>query len=155
MWTKSPKSRIGASVGSAFGRNLFTATSMPLLGMGHDVPDGHMRLRDGNLDIEWTSRGSRAYFDGMNGTMRAMARAVGGHYWPAPLWWLNLVITVHPLGGCPMGAGPSSGVVDQWGRVFGYEGSLWIADGSIMPGPVGANPSLTIAAMADRISTKM
>ncbi len=155
VWTRSPNSRIGSSVGSAFGRNLFTATSMPLLGMGHDVPDGRMRLRDGYLDVEWTSRGSKPYFDRMNGTMRAMAKAVGGRYWPDPLWWLNLLITVHPLGGCPMGTDPSRGVVDEWGRVFGYEGNLWIADGSIMPGPVGANPSLTIAALADRMCTRI
>ena len=155
MWTKSPKSRIGSSIGSAFGRNLLTATSMPLLGMGHDVPDGRMRLRDGYLDIDWTSRGSKPYFRRMNRTMKAMAGALGGRYWPDPLWWLNLVITVHPLGGCPMGTDPSRGVVDSYGHVFGYEGSLWIADGSIMPGPIGANPSLTIAAMADRISSKM
>ena len=34
-------------------------------------------------------------------------------------------------------------------QVFGYPG-LSIADGSVLPGPVGPNPSLTIAAVADR-----
>jgi cholesterol oxidase len=58
---------------------------------------------------------------------------------------------VHPLGGCPMGADPEHGVVDSHGRVFGYPG-LYVADGSVMPGPVGANPSLTIAALADRFA---
>jgi cholesterol oxidase len=42
-------------------------------------------------------------------------------------------------------------VVDPFGRVFGHPG-LHIADGSVMPGPVGANPSLTIAALADRFA---
>ena len=46
------------------------------------------------------------------------------------------------------------GVVDAYGRVFGADG-LYVADGSIMPGPVGANPSLTIAAMAERIAAGM
>jgi cholesterol oxidase len=71
-----------------------------------------------------------------------------------PLWWLNLLVTVHPLGGCPMGAGPDRGVVDSYGRVFGYPG-LYVADGSVMPGPVGANPSLTIAALADRFADRL
>ena len=64
------------------------------------------------------------------------------------------LITVHPLGGCPMGENAHDGVVDSYGRVFGAEG-LYVADGSIMPGPVGANPSLTIAAMAERIAAAM
>jgi cholesterol oxidase len=33
--------------------------------------------------------------------------------------------------------------------VFNYPG-LYITDGSIVPGPVGPNPSLTIAAIANR-----
>ena len=56
-----------------------------------------------------------------------------------------------PLGGSPMGRHPGEGVVDSCGQVFNYPG-LYIADGSVMPGPVGANPSLTIAALADRFA---
>lgn len=149
--TKSPKTEIGTSLSGALGRNLFTATSVPLLGMGRDVPDGTMRLRGGHLDVDWTARASRPYFDRMNETMKAIGQALGGHYASNPLWWLNLLITVHPLGGCPMGEDPRHGVVDPWGGVFGYPG-LSIADGSVMPGPVGANPSLTIAGLADRFA---
>jgi cholesterol oxidase len=50
-----------------------------------------------------------------------------------------------------MAANRDEGVVDSFGEVFGHEG-LFVADGSIMPGPVGPNPSLTIAAMAERIA---
>jgi cholesterol oxidase len=64
------------------------------------------------------------------------------------------VITVHPLGGCPMGRSASEGVVDASGNVFGYPG-LYVADGSVMPGPVGPNPSLTIAALADRFADRI
>jgi cholesterol oxidase len=42
-------------------------------------------------------------------------------------------------------------VVDPLGRVFGHPG-LYVADGSVMPGTVGPNPSLTIAAVAERIA---
>jgi cholesterol oxidase len=50
-----------------------------------------------------------------------------------------------------MGRHPGEGVVDANGEVFGYPG-LYVADGSVMPGPVGANPCLTIAALADRFA---
>jgi len=53
-----------------------------------------------------------------------------------------------------MGRTAQEGVVDPYGRVFGHPG-LHIADGSVMPGPVGANPSLTIAALADRFADAM
>jgi cholesterol oxidase len=38
--------------------------------------------------------------------------------------------------------------------VFGYD-DLVIADGSVMPGPVGPNPSNTIAALAHRAADKL
>jgi cholesterol oxidase len=42
-------------------------------------------------------------------------------------------------------------VVDRDGQAFHYPG-LFVADGAAMPGPVGPNPSLTIAAFADRVA---
>jgi cholesterol oxidase len=152
--TRSPKSQVGREVAGALSKGLLTATSAPLLGMGRDVPDGDMRLRGGYLDIDWTAKASRPYFERMNDAMRQVAEAMGGRYATNPLWWLNLLITVHPLGGAPMGRHEGEGVVDPFGRVFNYPG-LSIADGSVMPGPVGANPSLTIAALADRFADRL
>jgi cholesterol oxidase len=83
--------------------------------------------------------------------MHSLAEELGADFRENPLWWLNKVITVHALGGCPMGRDEREGVVDSYGRVFNYPG-LHIADGSVMPGPVGPNPSLTIAALADRFA---
>ncbi|RMH39002.1 MAG: GMC family oxidoreductase [Deltaproteobacteria bacterium] len=57
--------------------------------------------------------------------------------------------TAHILGGCPIGAGPDDGVIDDRCRVFGYE-RLYVVDGSMIPSNLGVNPSLTIAAMAER-----
>jgi cholesterol oxidase len=48
-----------------------------------------------------------------------------------------------------MGRDQTEGVVDSYGEVFNYPG-LYVMDGSIMPGPVGPNPSMTIAAISDR-----
>ncbi|MEX2196585.1 MAG: FAD-dependent oxidoreductase [Thermoleophilaceae bacterium] len=55
----------------------------------------------------------------------------------------------HPLGGCRMAESGDLGVVDHAGRVFGYEGLLCV-DSSIVPTSLGVNPSLTIAALAER-----
>jgi choline dehydrogenase-like flavoprotein/pimeloyl-ACP methyl ester carboxylesterase len=92
---------------------------------------------------------------------------------PNPLWKLlpdsmqflvqgarGPVLTVHPLGGCPMGTSHLDGVVDHLGQVFGRPGpdggapgvheGLVVLDGSIIPGSLAANPALTIAAVARR-----
>jgi cholesterol oxidase len=83
--------------------------------------------------------------------MEAIAGTLGADFLDNPLWYLKRVISVHPLGGCPMGRDEREGVVDPYGEVFNYPG-LYIADGSVMPGPVGPNPSLTIAGLADRFA---
>ena len=71
-----------------------------------------------------------------------------------PMTRFRRVMTVHPLGGCPMGNSAEEGVVDTHGEVFNYPG-LYVVDGSVMPGPTGANPALTIAAFADRCADKI
>jgi cholesterol oxidase len=78
------------------------------------------------------------------------SRANGGSL-RIPLYWtlLRSLVTVHPLGGCRMGRDAGEGVVDHRGEVFGYPG-LFVADGSVLPRPVGRNPSMTIAALAER-----
>ncbi len=125
---------------------------LPLLGMGRDIPDGKMLIEDDQLEVNWTKRGaSAAYYDRVRARSKEVADELGADFLDNPIWLANRVITVHALGGCRMGASPSEGVVDPQGRVFNHPG-LHVADGSVMPGPVGANPSLTIAALADRFA---
>lgn len=152
--TRRHRSDLSAEIGYVLGPATMSSTSMPLLGMGRDVPDGVMKLRKGCLDIDWTTKTSQEYFSRLRTTMEGIAEALGAEFKDNFLWYLKRVITVHPLGGCPMGRHEGEGVVDQWGQAFNYPG-LYIADGSVMPGPVGANPSLTIAAFADRMSTRI
>jgi cholesterol oxidase len=134
------------------GSAVLSSTSVPLLGMGRDVPDGHLRLEDGMLESDWSIKRSSDYFTRMRDTMRGIADAWDAGFRDNALWYLNRrVITVHPLGGVPMGRDASEGVVDVHGEVFGHPG-LYVADGSIMPGPVGANPALTIGALSDRFA---
>ena len=47
-----------------------------------------------------------------------------------------------------MGSEKSNGVVDFTGQVFGYK-NLRVLDGSIVPGNLGVNPSLTITALSE------
>lgn len=132
-----------------------SSSSLPLLGMGRDVPDGRMSLENARrLTCDWELDESRDYFARVKQTMEAVAEELGATFAINPTWLLKRVITVHPLGGCPMGRHDGEGVVDEYGRVFNQP-DLYVADGSIMPGPVGPNPSLTIAAVADRIADRI
>jgi len=56
-------------------------------------------------------------------------------------------ISTHQLGSCRMGSDPASSVADRTGRVHGIP-NVYIADGSLLVNPGGANPSLTIQALA-------
>jgi cholesterol oxidase len=61
----------------------------------------------------------------------------------------SIPTTAHILGGVVIARSPAEGVVDARHRVFGYE-NLLVCDGSVVPANVGVNPSLTIAALAER-----
>ena len=60
--------------------------------------------------------------------------------------------TAHCIGGCVIASSPDSGVVDAHHRVFGYK-NLYVCDGSVIEANLGVNPSLTIAALAERAMT--
>ncbi|MFF2844536.1 GMC oxidoreductase [Paenarthrobacter sp. NPDC057981] len=145
------RSNVSADLAAALGDGRLSASSVPLLGMGRDIPDGVMTLRDGRLAIAWTMATSKEYFGRVRQTMSEIAKDLDGDFIDNPLWWAKRVITVHPIGGAPAGRHPAEAVCDSYGEVFGYPG-LFVVDGAAMPGPVGANPSLTIAAFAERAS---
>jgi cholesterol oxidase len=65
----------------------------------------------------------------------------------------NIPTTAHILGGCCMGESAATGVIDADHHVFGYEG-LYVIDGSAISSNPGVNPSLTIAALAERAVAK-
>lgn len=145
------ESDLSGYISSLFGLCDLSACLLPMLGMGRDIPNGRMSLHDNMLYLDWIKQKSTPYFDRLREKMIAISNALGATYVDDPLWYLSRVISAHPLGGCPMGRDTSEGVVDSYGQIFGYDG-FYIADGSVMPGPVGANPSLTIAALADRFA---
>ena len=64
---------------------------------------------------------------------------------------LKTPATAHILGGCCIAASAELGVVDERHEVFGHPG-LYVCDGSVVPGNLAVNPSLTISAMAERFA---
>jgi choline dehydrogenase-like flavoprotein len=57
----------------------------------------------------------------------------------------------HQMGTAALGSDRRSSVVDSEGRVWGYE-NLLVADASLFPQSSGANPMLTIMALARRVA---
>ncbi len=61
---------------------------------------------------------------------------------------LDISMTAHIMGGCPIDEDARAGVVGLDFQVHHYPG-LYVVDGSVMPANPGVNPSLTITAMAE------
>ena len=80
---------------------------------------------------------------------RRLAKHTGGR--PTANWGeiFGMPLTAHFLGGCTIGASVGEGVIDPWHRVYSYPG-LHVVDGSAIPANPGANPALTITALAER-----
>jgi len=146
----------------------------------------HRKDQPQYLELQWATRADRhedatdQYYEALHRDLKVLEDHRGfdgGHYLPNALWKFfpddfdgvaegadkigGHAITVHPLGGCPMGANAELGVVDAEGRVFKgkmgtdvHEG-LYVLDGAIIPGPIGVNPLLTIAATAHHLALHM
>lgn len=117
--------------------------------------ENYLRLRSTPLGLvsELPPQSERipSYIPIANQVTRAMAKKMKGY--PKGSWFevlMDAPTTAHILGGCIMGRSAADGVVDDHGRVFGYPG-LYIADGSVVPVNLNANPALTITALAEYI----
>jgi cholesterol oxidase len=149
---KQRDANLSAEAARLLGTGSTSAYLLPLLGMGRDVADGRLGIdAENRLTCDWSIDASREFFEGVLNAAGMVAQALGGELWDTAIGELDRIITVHPLGGCRMGADAALGVVSGWGAVHGCRG-LYVCDGSVMPGAVGANPSLTIAAFAERVA---
>ena len=130
---------------------------MPWFGQAIDGGDGQLYL--GRpwfmpwltiLKLDWDPARSELGVGGLAAMHEKLSKATGGEP-KVPFSWtvFRNLVTPHPLGGCNMASGPGVGVVDQSGAVFG-QSNLYVLDGSIVPRPIGLNPSKTIAALAER-----
>jgi cholesterol oxidase len=165
-WIRILKNLIGKATGQELVEGIFnqldfetTKDALPYLCMGHDAANGVMALgEDGCLKIHWPHADSMDLWRDIASTLRAITEnraGLDGNLMLNPGWSAQKqLVTVHPLGGCPMGEDETLGVVNPNGEVFGYPG-LFVSDGSIVPTAIGPNPSKTIGALAERISEKL
>lgn len=134
--------------------------SMVYLGMGHDGADGRVVLDPaGRPRVIWGGVSRRPVYARLDEEMRSLVTELGGNYVMNPRWMRSFgenPMTVHPLGGSPMGETSDDGAVNDEGAVFDATGvphdGLYVCDGAVIPTSLGANPLLTIAALAERFS---
>ncbi len=136
-------------------------------------PGGAVQLRDdGTPVLDYPL--NDYLFEGMRRALLAMAEiqfAAGARsvipVHEAGLRWSNLaearagiatlplqplalrVVSAHVMGGCAMGKDPAQSVVDQRGRHHHVRG-LTVADGSLFPTSIGANPQESVYAIVAR-----
>jgi cholesterol oxidase len=89
----------------------------------------------------WIPQGNRA--------VRLLADELGGVPAGSISEVFDTPVTGHILGGAAIGDSPDRGVIDAYQRVFGHDG-LHVVDGAAVCANLGVNPSLTIAAQAER-----
>jgi cholesterol oxidase len=136
--------------------------SMVLLVIGHDDDGGFMHLRGEHMRIDWAGQSDRP-IELRRGQLAAATAWAGATFLHKALspGHNRTPISVHPLGGCIMADDAKNGVVDESCRVFtsgsgtDFHRGLYVADGSVVPGSLGINPLLTIAAVAERAAKQM
>ena len=124
--------------------------------MGRDIPDGRMFLRNGRLDIDWNRKALARPTSSACAPSRGTSPAsLGGRFADNPLWFLRRVITVHPLGGAPMGRDPRARASSTRTATSSAIPACTSPTARSCPGPTGPNPSFTIAALADRFADQI
>jgi len=127
---------------------------------GQDTSGGNARFTSSGAVVDWPDYVDDPVLQFAAARLRQWADRIGGVVIPdvARLPGMRS-FSVHPLGGCRMGRDGLDGVVDAVGRVFdprgGVHPGLRIADGSIVRGSLGVPPSLTIAALSERIAADL
>ncbi len=145
--------------------------------IGDDGAGGRLEFRDdfeatsdGAISVTWPEVRTHPLFPAQIEQLETLAEqsGSGGNIIPNPLWqplpgdlqflagdMKGPLMTVHPLGGCPMADSGEHGVVNHCGQVFKGDGqevhrNLVVLDGAILPRAVGTNPALTISAVCAR-----
>ncbi|MFN9810101.1 MAG: GMC family oxidoreductase [Deltaproteobacteria bacterium] len=99
------------------------------------------------------------------GAKRVQPTYLGHHDYASRAEWKRFVAhtpapgdlaltSYHPLGTCRMGTDPRTSVVDLDHETHDAKG-LFLVDGSVVSGPLGVNPQLTIMAVATRAADRI
>ena len=81
--------------------------------------------------------------------LRQLSNMGSGHPFGSIGEIVDVPMTAHFLGGCTIGDGPETGVIDPYHRLYGHPG-LHVVDGSAVTANIGVNPALSITAQAER-----
>jgi cholesterol oxidase len=97
--------------------------SLAFLCMSHDEASGKITFHTetDDISVSYEDVGYEPNFKVVDDGTRKVTEKLGGTFVSNPLWTEHLgksVITVHPLGGCPMAESGQSGVVNHAGQVF-------------------------------------
>lgn len=99
--------------------------------------------------------GAREIYPGVKRPLSLRSRADIAAFASMKLKASDFALTAfHPLGTCRMSPVGRRGVVDLKHETFDLE-RLFVVDGSVVPGPLGVNPQLTIMAFARRAAEKI
>lgn len=127
---------------------------LPIGVLGRDDAEGVVRLApDGTPYVNFrpSARTRGMWKESIDASREIVERGLGGKLLPTAPETHGLLGTVHPLGTARIADGPHRGVVGPDCEAFGHPG-LFVVDGAAVPGPIGVNTSLTIAAVAERAS---
>ncbi len=141
---------------------LFSSRMMTMGCLALDACEGEIRLGadDDNrrYEVRWreTDAETEQRWSAAVDSMRRIYEALGGELYLDGYRKDGVVNSSHPLGGCRMAdfGEAEVGVVDPNGEAF-TNPNLFVVDGGIIPSALGVNPSLTIAAVAERIADRL
>ncbi len=137
------------------------------LAMGSDSAEGRIVLdRRGQPRIVWPGAGAQDVYARQLDDLKILSEGASARFVGNPRRALlqrgtpaTTPVTVHPLGGAAMADDVDRGVCDVDGRVLHPDGGahqgLYVVDGALCPTSTGANPSLTIASIAERVAERL